>query len=343
MSREATCHNLLRRSALLSDEVMSGRTRDIVSSLYFPHDRQPQPSQTILLKDGRLLSGFTRFVARLNLNIPPSAVPQECSATSASSSSHGVSSSRDNPQQHFPPLEEIISSQSGAIRKAGTALKPQPHWKELLAVYVAWLCRNSKGSFPSSNWSSLSANAGRGSEGIDGQICSDLPKRYELVDPLVLVTLISRWLTRILKNNSLAPDGTYPVSRFHSTSVPHISVRDYLERLTERAGLSQPVLLSILVYFEKLHYARGGPGVSSLTVHRLLLSCVTVASKCVSDIFYSNRIYARIGGVHTEELVILEVELLKCLEWNAIPQPEELAESYIGLTEASSDHSQESF
>ncbi|KAJ5475657.1 hypothetical protein N7539_007944 [Penicillium diatomitis] len=53
----------------------------------------------------------------------------------------------------------------------------------------------------------------------------------------------------------------------------------------------------------------------------------------LSDRFWTNKTYAEIGGMSTEELATLELELLFRLRWQIIPQPEVLNEYYLCLVE----------
>jgi hypothetical protein len=73
--------------------------------------------------------------------------------------------------------------------------------------------------------------------------------------------------------------------------------------------------------------------VSSLTVHRFLISSATVASKGLSDSFWTNKTYARVGGISVAELALLELELLWRVEWRIVPQPEVLEDYYRSLVE----------
>lgn len=88
------------------------------------------------------------------------------------------------------------------------------------------------------------------------------------------------------------------------------------------------------IYLQRLRNAHPALRISSLNVHRLLLTCTTVASKCVSDYFWTNQTYAQIGGVRARELTLLELELLKHLGWNTVPHTERLEELYFGLIES---------
>jgi hypothetical protein len=73
--------------------------------------------------------------------------------------------------------------------------------------------------------------------------------------------------------------------------------------------------------------------ISSLTVHRFLIASATVASKGLSDSFWTNSIYARVGGVSLKELALLELEFLWRVEWKIVPKPEILVEYYKSLVD----------
>ena len=75
--------------------------------------------------------------------------------------------------------------------------------------------------------------------------------------------------------------------------------------------------------------------ISSLTVHRFLITSATVASKGLSDSFWTNNNYARVGGVTLRELAILELEFLWRVEWRIVPKPEVLVDYYRSLIERS--------
>ena len=54
---------------------------------------------------------------------------------------------------------------------------------------------------------------------------------------------------------------------------------------------------------------------TSLTVHRLLITAVMVAAKLMDDKYYNNAFYAKIGGVSTSELNHMELEMLRMLDY----------------------------
>ena len=55
---------------------------------------------------------------------------------------------------------------------------------------------------------------------------------------------------------------------------------------------------------------------TSLTCHRFVIAAIVVSSKCFCDVFSSNSIYAKVGGIPLAELNMLEREFLKVIKWN---------------------------
>ncbi|OJD20059.1 hypothetical protein AJ78_00076 [Emergomyces pasteurianus Ep9510] len=160
-----------------------------------------------------------------------------------------------------------------------------------------------------------------------------LPRRYEEANPRDLVVLISSMLMELIRFNDQIPLRDGRLTRFHSRSPPRISVHDYLQRLTTHATLSPPILLSMVYYIDQLCELYPAFTVSSLTVHRFLISSATVASKGLSDSFWTNKTYARVGGISVAELALLELEFLWRVEWRIVPQPEVLVDYYQRLVE----------
>jgi Cyclin len=162
-----------------------------------------------------------------------------------------------------------------------------------------------------------------------------MPMQYETCDPRDLVILISSMLMELVRYNDSIPLRDGHLTRFHSRAPPGISVLDYLQRLTTHATLSPPILLSMVYYIDKLCALYPAFTISSLTVHRFLITSATVASKGLSDSFWTNKTYARVGGVSMKELALLELEFLWRVEWRIVPKPEVLVDYYRSLVERS--------
>jgi hypothetical protein len=73
--------------------------------------------------------------------------------------------------------------------------------------------------------------------------------------------------------------------------------------------------------------------INTLTVHRFLITAATVAAKGLSDSFWNNSTYARVGGVKVTELKLLELEFLYRVDWKIVPNPELLIAYYKGLVD----------
>jgi len=73
--------------------------------------------------------------------------------------------------------------------------------------------------------------------------------------------------------------------------------------------------------------------ISSLTVHRFLITAATVAAKGLSDSFWTNTTYARVGGISVKELALLELDFLQRMDWKIIPPADILNSYYSNLVE----------
>lgn len=110
-------------------------------------------------------------------------------------------------------------------------------------------------------------------------------------------------------------------------------MRDYLHRLARHATLTPPLLLAMVYYIDRLCALYPEFTINSLTVHRFLITAATVAAKGLSDSFWNNTTYARVGGVRVAELKLLELEFLYRVDWRIVPNPEVLVAYYRGLVE----------
>ncbi len=165
-----------------------------------------------------------------------------------------------------------------------------------------------------------------------------MPLQYENCNTRDLVVLIASMLMELIRYNDAIPLKDGQLTRFHSRAPPGISVLDYLQRLTTHATLSPPILLSVVFYIDRLCALYPAFTISSLTVHRFLITSSTVASKGLSDSFWTNKTYARVGGVSMKELALLELEFLTRMEWRIVPKPEVLVDYYKSLIARNSQY-----
>lgn len=148
-----------------------------------------------------------------------------------------------------------------------------------------------------------------------------------------MVELIAHMLAELIATNDAIRMSNGGLTRFHSRTAPGISVRDYLHRLAKHATLTPPLLLSMVYYIDRLCALYQEFTINTLTVHRFLITAATVAAKGLSDSFWNNTTYARVGGVRVAELKLLELEFLYRVDWRIVPNPEILVAYYRGLVE----------
>lgn len=158
-----------------------------------------------------------------------------------------------------------------------------------------------------------------------------LPERYELCDVKDIVILIADMISELLQTNDNLPLRESVLTRFHSRTPPAISVLDYLHRLAKHAALTPPLLLSMVYYIDLLCSMYPSFTITTLTVHRFLITAATVAAKGLSDSFWNNSTYARVGGIKLAELGLLELEFLYRVDWRIVPDPDVLVDYYRGL------------
>jgi hypothetical protein len=70
-----------------------------------------------------------------------------------------------------------------------------------------------------------------------------------------------------------------------------------------------------LVYIDRL-ISTNGLALTSLNVHRIVITAVMLAAKYFDDQYYNNAYYARVGGVPCNEVNTLELEMLFCCSFS---------------------------
>lgn len=160
-----------------------------------------------------------------------------------------------------------------------------------------------------------------------------LPERYEHCPVSDMVVLIANMIGELIETNDPLQRAGGQLTRFHSRTAPGISVVEYLKRLAKHATVPTPLLLVVVYYIDRLCAVYKEFTINTLTVHRFLITAVTVASKGLSDAFWNNTTYARVGGLKVAELRLLELEFLYRMDWKIIPIPESLEQYYRGLVQ----------
>lgn len=140
-------------------------------------------------------------------------------------------------------------------------------------------------------------------------------------------------LGRLISHNDLIPLTPSNLTRFHSRTPPNISLSDYLRRIVKYTSVEKSCLLILLIYIDRVCELHPHFTVSSLTVHRFLITAVTVSSKALCDSYCTNSHYAKVGGISTQEINALELEFLSLIDWHLASTGPSLQQYYANLVE----------
>jgi len=128
----------------------------------------------------------------------------------------------------------------------------------------------------------------------------------------MITTVLATALERLA--NSSDPRTVQISSRFDAVHVPRISLNAYLKRIVKYARCNDDMLVYSLILIDRILLS-GALKLSRHNVHRLLLSSVLVSVKFNDDFFYPNSYFAKVGGVSTAEINMLEIEFLRLIRF----------------------------
>eukprot|EP01134_Creolimax_fragrantissima_P002879 CFRG2879T1 len=114
-------------------------------------------------------------------------------------------------------------------------------------------------------------------------------------------------------------------TRFNSAKPSTISIEDYMYRIVKYAPCSRHCFVLALVYIDRLVQSSPRLRVTSLNIHRLLVTAVMVASKYFDDKYYNNVYFAKVGGIPSRQMNALEMELCFRMNWECYVLPEVFA------------------
>lgn len=146
-----------------------------------------------------------------------------------------------------------------------------------------------------------------------------------------LVDVLSCVLTRLVAANDQKLIGRRPtMTKFHALRPPEISVHAYLQRILKFAACSPECFVLALVYIDRL--IRGNRFVlSSLNVHRVIITSVMLAAKFFDDQYFKNRYYAQVGGIPCAEINSLELEFLFSINFSLHVKPDDFVKYELEL------------
>lgn len=143
--------------------------------------------------------------------------------------------------------------------------------------------------------------------------CLSLTGQFEDVGSILHV--LSTVLTQLIETNHKSNQRQHFVTKFQSSYAPNITIQAYLERIDKYAKCSPNCFIIAFIYIDRLMQMRNIV-LTSLNVHRILITSILLSTKVFDDEFYKNAYYAKLGGVSTAEMNTLEVEFLSLVNFN---------------------------
>ncbi|AEE74220.1 putative cyclin PHO80, Cyclin-like superfamily [Arabidopsis thaliana] len=132
--------------------------------------------------------------------------------------------------------------------------------------------------------------------------------------PPRVITLLASTLEKMIQKNKkkfhTRHNKADEITMFHGSKAPSLSIYRYTERIHRYAQCSPVCFVAafayILRYLQRPEATSTARRLTSLNVHRLLITSLLVAAKFLERQCYNNAYYAKIGGVSTEEMNRLE-------------------------------------
>ncbi|CAK9168041.1 unnamed protein product [Ilex paraguariensis] len=136
-------------------------------------------------------------------------------------------------------------------------------------------------------------------------------------DPPEILSVLSSVLERsIQKNEKLMRISRMKdvITIFHGSKVPDLSIRQYIERIFKYTICSPSCFVVAYIYMERVLQQMNGY-LTSLNVHRLLITGFMLAAKFIDDLCHNNAYYAQVGGISTAEINRMEMKFLDSLDF----------------------------
>jgi hypothetical protein len=104
------------------------------------------------------------------------------------------------------------------------------------------------------------------------------------------------------------------IKPFIMKKIPDINLYDYIERLAKYSKVSDEVFILVLIYIDRicgLHKIN----LNYFNIYKLIIASFITSIKYLDDTYYSMKFYSKLGGVTKKELINLEYEFLKLLDF----------------------------
>ena len=111
-------------------------------------------------------------------------------------------------------------------------------------------------------------------------------------------------------------------SIFSNSTIPSISIFDYLVRIEKYTKLESSSLILALIYIDRI-YDKNDFELNEFNIHKLLFTSIIVAMKYNEDRIYDMKCYSKVGGISIKTLTKLEYTFLELIDYDLFVEKEE--------------------
>ena len=159
---------------------------------------------------------------------------------------------------------------------------------------------------------------------LDEKINSKINERKEST---IVLKLISNLLTDICETNKSSSEEKLALLKpFILKKIPSISIINYIERLFKYSKHSEEIMIIVLINIDIIR-AKHKINLNYYNIHKIIFASFIVAIKFHEDDYYSLNYYSKLGGIPKKEIINLEYEFLKLMNFNLFIK-DELYEKY---------------
>lgn len=102
---------------------------------------------------------------------------------------------------------------------------------------------------------------------------------------------------------------------FTAKKPPAICIKDYVQRILRYTHIEEPTLIIALIYIDRICEFHDLI-LTELNIHRIVLTSIMTAIKYNEDDYYSNKYYAKVGGITLDEINRLEYEFIRLIRYS---------------------------
>ncbi|KAL9272067.1 Cyclin-P3-1-like protein [Drosera capensis] len=131
------------------------------------------------------------------------------------------------------------------------------------------------------------------------------------------LSLLASLLERSVQESEILLEKTQikdVITAFDGIRAAPITIQQYMDRIYKYAGCSPSCFIVAYIYVDR-YLQLADAHLTSLNVHRLLITSIMVAAKFIDDGFYRNAYYAKVGGVSKLEMNRLELKFLFSIDF----------------------------